>query len=55
MKFIKVTLASVLVLGSMTPVIAKNTYTVEDFFRNARYSNMQVSPNGKYLAAIAPA
>ena len=55
MKFIKVILASVLVLGLMTPVMAKNTYSVEDFFRNARYSNMQVSPNGKYLAAIAPA
>lgn len=54
MKSVKLTLVSVLLLALLTPVIAKNNYTVEDFFRNARYSNMQLSPNGKYLAAIAP-
>ncbi len=36
------------------PAIAKN-YSVEDFFKNAQYSQMSVSPNGKYMAAIAPA
>ena len=53
MKVVKVTLVSVVLLALMAPVMAKN-YSVEDFFRNAQYSNMQISPNGKYLAAIAP-
>ncbi len=35
-------------------VFAK-TYTVEDFFKNPKYTQMTVSPNGKYLAALAPA
>lgn len=29
-------------------------YTVEDFFKNPQYTAVTVSPNGKYLAAIAP-
>ncbi len=28
--------------------------SVEDFFKNPQYAQVQVSPNGKYLAALAP-
>ncbi len=35
-------------------VMAKN-YSVEDFFKNPQYSSMSVSPDGKYMAALAPA
>ncbi|MFK7954960.1 MAG: prolyl oligopeptidase family serine peptidase [Lysobacterales bacterium] len=45
-------LLALMLLG--TPAIAKN-YSVEDFFKNPQYSQMTVSPNGKYMAAIAPA
>ncbi|MEM7708915.1 MAG: S9 family peptidase [Pseudomonadota bacterium] len=46
------TMAALMLLT--TSAIAKQ-YTVEDFFKNAQYSQMSVSPNGKYLAALAPA
>ena len=54
MKIFKATLAATLLLALTLPALAKQ-YTVEDFFKNARYSQMSVSPSGKYLAALAPA
>ncbi len=41
------------VLFSATSLMAKQ-YTAEDFFKNPKYVQMSVSPNGKYLAALAP-
>ncbi|HWP95142.1 MAG TPA: S9 family peptidase [Gammaproteobacteria bacterium] len=35
-------------------VAADSQPPVEDFFRNARYSQMTLSPDGRYLAALAP-
>ena len=28
--------------------------TIEDFFKNPKFSNLQLSPNGKYLAVLSP-
>ncbi|MDO6836542.1 S9 family peptidase [Pseudoalteromonas carrageenovora] len=28
--------------------------TIEDFFKNLKFSNLQLSPNGKYLAVLSP-
>jgi len=32
----------------------KSQPTIEDFFKNPKFSNLQLSPNGKYLAVLSP-
>jgi dipeptidyl aminopeptidase/acylaminoacyl peptidase len=45
----------VLVLASWSaPSIAVDEIPVEDFFKRPKFSSFQLSPNGKYLAAIVP-
>ena len=46
-------LALVALLATHGALAAKPT--VEDFFRNAQYAQVTVSPSGRYLATIAPA
>ncbi|MEM1089342.1 MAG: S9 family peptidase [Pseudomonadota bacterium] len=53
-KSLRVVTAMAALMLLTTSAIAKQ-YSVEDFFKNAQYSQMSVSPNGKYLAALAPA
>ncbi|MEM9302909.1 MAG: S9 family peptidase [Pseudomonadota bacterium] len=53
MQYLKKGLVACLLLVVSTAVLAKPT--VEDLFKNAAYTSVTVSPNGKYLAAIAPA
>ncbi|MEM9182287.1 MAG: hypothetical protein AAGB27_03955, partial [Pseudomonadota bacterium] len=53
-KSLRVVTAMAALMLLTTSAIAKQ-YSVEDFFKNSQYSQMTVSPNGKYLAAIAPA
>lgn len=42
-------------LLNTTPLFADvRKIPVEDFFKNSQYSQLQISPNGKHLAALAP-
>jgi dipeptidyl aminopeptidase/acylaminoacyl peptidase len=50
----KTTLGAMVLALAAVPALAKD-YSVEDFFKNSQYSQMSLSPNGKYLAALAPA
>jgi len=55
MKMLKrVTLIFVLGILSQTIFANPADIPVKDFFKNADYSGLQLSPNGKYLAVISP-
>ena len=43
-----------LVFIGMTGIASAETLPLEDFFKPSRYSNVQLSPDGTHLAAIAP-
>lgn len=51
-------LAGVLALGPLAGASAepdsRGNHDVEHFFKNPKYTNVSVSPSGKYLAALAP-
>ncbi|MEM9530926.1 MAG: S9 family peptidase [Pseudomonadota bacterium] len=51
---IKLTLGAALLALAAQSALAKQ-YSVEEFFKNPQYAQMSLSPNGKYLAALAPA
>ncbi|MCK5664076.1 MAG: S9 family peptidase, partial [Thiotrichaceae bacterium] len=56
--YTKLTTLLLLVITSVftinTAGAAVKQYTVEDFFKNSQFRSFQLSPNGKYLAALAP-
>ena len=54
MRMGKILLGVVAGLTAITQIAAAKP-AVEDFFRNPQNTQMSISPNGKYLAVVAPA
>ncbi|MDJ0656807.1 MAG: S9 family peptidase [Xanthomonadales bacterium] len=53
--FALMTIVALTALAVTGPVFGKaSDLTVEDFFRNAEFSSMTLSPSGKYLAILSP-
>jgi len=56
--YIKLTTLLLLVISSVFTIniveAQVKQYTVEDFFKNSQFRSFKLSPNGKYLAALAP-
>ncbi|WP_024611744.1 hypothetical protein [Pseudoalteromonas sp. TB64] len=50
----KLIVISFLCIISFETSAQKAQATIEDFFKNPKFSNLQLSPNGKYLAVLSP-
>lgn len=50
----RLTILLIIPLFTQISLAETNKIPVKDFFKNAEFSGLQISPNGKYLAVISP-